>query len=126
LIHQGCVMYCLKCRNLNLGLARVHAKRKGQESCLMLSWVQESVREGTLTLPSELPLWKLESWWTPKFSKRNFKGQNLMDWNVPYTIAKLLELRCLKWLAWSIWTFETQVMAKWRVESQIANLTPDH
>ncbi len=29
-------------------------------------------------------------------------------------------------LAWAIWTFSTQVMAKRKVGSQIGNLTPDH
>jgi hypothetical protein len=29
-------------------------------------------------------------------------------------------------LAWAIWTYASQVMAKRRVRSQIGNLTPDH
>jgi len=29
-------------------------------------------------------------------------------------------------LAWAIWTFAAQVMAKRRAESQISSLTPDH
>jgi hypothetical protein len=29
-------------------------------------------------------------------------------------------------LAWTIWTFATQVMAKRRAGSQTSNLTPDH
>jgi len=45
----------------------------------------------------ELPLWELESQWIPKSSKSNYKGQNPMDWRVPYIIEKLLELWCLKW-----------------------------
>jgi len=45
----------------------------------MISGVQESVREYTLTLPRELPLWELESWWTPECSKNDFRGQNPMD-----------------------------------------------
>jgi hypothetical protein len=49
------------------------------------------------TLPNELPLWELESWWTPKSSKSNCKGQNPLDWKIPYTVRKLLERRCLKW-----------------------------
>ncbi len=36
-------------------LARVRAKKEAQESYLMLSGVQKSVREWTLTLPNELP-----------------------------------------------------------------------
>jgi hypothetical protein len=63
----------------------------------MLPGVQKSVRERTFTLPSELPFWELESRWTPESSNSNFKGQNRMDWGIPYTIGKLLELKCLKW-----------------------------
>ncbi len=55
------------------------------------------MKEWTLTLPKELPLWELEFRWTPKFSENNFKGQNSMDWKIPYIIGKILELRCLKW-----------------------------
>ncbi len=49
------------------------------------------------TLPSELPLWELESKWIPKFLEANCRGQNSLDWRVPYIIGKLLELQCLKW-----------------------------
>jgi hypothetical protein len=51
----------------------------------------------TLTLPSELPFWELESPWTPKSSESNCRGQNPLDWGVPYIIGKLLEIKCLKW-----------------------------
>jgi hypothetical protein len=60
--------------------------------------VQKSVREWTLTLPRELPLWEVESQWTPEFLESDFKGQNPLDWCVPYIIGKLLERRCLKWV----------------------------
>jgi hypothetical protein len=63
----------------------------------MLSRVQKSVKKWTLTLPSELPFWELESQWTPEFSKGDFRGKNSLDWNIPYIIEKLLECRCLKW-----------------------------
>jgi hypothetical protein len=49
------------------------------------------------TLPSELPLWKLESRWTFEFSKGDCKGSNSLDWKVPYTIEFFWELECLKW-----------------------------
>jgi hypothetical protein len=39
----------------------------------------------------------LESWWILETSKNNCRGQNPLDWKVPYTIGKLLELKCLKW-----------------------------
>jgi hypothetical protein len=64
----------------------------------MLPGVQESVREGTFTLPNEVPLWELEFQWTPKFSESNYKGQNSMDRRVFYIIEKLLERRCLQWV----------------------------
>ncbi len=49
-----------------------------------------------------------------------------MACGILYIIGKLLECRCPKWAHIVIWTFETQVMAKRKVGSQIANLTPDH
>jgi hypothetical protein len=45
----------------------------------MLSGMQKSVRERTLTLPSELPFWELESQWTLEFLEGDYKGQNLLD-----------------------------------------------
>ncbi len=58
------------------------------------------MREWTLTLPKELPLWELEFQWIPKFSESdNCKGQNSMDWRVPYIIRNILEHKCLIW-AW--------------------------
>jgi hypothetical protein len=48
-------------------LAKVWAKYEAHESHFMLPKVQESVREWTLTLPSELPLWELVSQRTLEF-----------------------------------------------------------
>jgi hypothetical protein len=53
--------------------------------------------ERVFTLPSELPCWELESRWTPKSSESDCKGQNSLNWGVPYIIRELLERRCLKW-----------------------------
>jgi hypothetical protein len=53
--------------------------------------------EWTFTLPSELPFWELESRWTPEFSESNFRGQNPLDWRVPYIIGNILERKCLEW-----------------------------
>ncbi len=50
------------------GLAKVQAKSETQESHFMMSRVWENVKEWTPTLPSELPLWELESKWTSKSS----------------------------------------------------------
>ncbi len=55
------------------------------------------MKEWTLTLPRELPLWEFKSRWTLKFSKSNCKGQKPLDYVVPYIIGKLLECGCLKW-----------------------------
>jgi hypothetical protein len=61
------------------GFAKVWAKRKAQESHFTLLGVQETMREQTLTLPSELSFWELESQWTPEFLEKNFRGQNPLD-----------------------------------------------
>jgi hypothetical protein len=55
------------------------------------------VREWTLTLPRQFPLWEMESRWTPKTSKSNLRGQTSMFYGVLYIIEKLLERRYLKW-----------------------------
>jgi len=55
------------------------------------------VKEWTFTLPRELSLWELESRWTLKSLKNDCRGQNPLDWRVPYIIENLLERRCLKW-----------------------------
>jgi len=53
--------------------------------------------EGTnLKLPSELSLWELKSQWTPKSLEGDCRGQNSLDWKVPYIIGNILEHRCLK------------------------------
>jgi len=120
------------CRNLGLGLA-TKAKRgckvAGQEepeSHITYSREFKKVREWTLTLPRQLPLWEMDYRWSLETSESDFNSQNLMDCDIFYIIGKLLERKCLKWLALLIWTFETQVMAKRRAESQTANLTSDH
>jgi len=59
--------------------------------------VQKSVREKTLTLPSELPCWELESRWTFECSKSDCKGQNPMIQRIIHIIGNVLKRRCLKW-----------------------------
>jgi hypothetical protein len=59
--------------------------------------VQKNVKERTLTLPSEFPCWELESWWNPKCSESDYKGQNPIARRVFHTIGKLLKPRCLRW-----------------------------
>ncbi len=53
----------------------------------------KSVREWTLTLPSELPCWELES----RIFRAQLQGQNSLPWRVLYIIGNLLKCRCLKW-----------------------------
>ncbi len=57
----------------------------------------ESVREWTLTLPKQLPLWEMESRWTLKTSESDLRSQNSMACGVIYIIEKILKRRCLKW-----------------------------
>jgi hypothetical protein len=114
-------------RNSNLGLATKTRVCKGvgqewaRESHFMLPKVQKNVREWTLTLPNELPFWELESQWTFEFSKHNCKGQNSLDWRIPYIIRKLLECKCLKWARmthlgylkhklWANWQFDSRLL----------------
>ncbi len=92
-----------RCCNPSLKLATKARACKGagqewaQESHFIFLGVQESVREWTPTLTNELPLWELESQWTSKSLEGNCRGQNSLDWEIPYIIENFLELRCLKW-----------------------------
>jgi hypothetical protein len=73
----GSLLYpyqCTYCRNPSLGLTTkvMACKGVGQEWSPGVTFhvfgsvgVWESVREWTSTLPNELPLWELESWWSP-------------------------------------------------------------
>jgi hypothetical protein len=56
------------------------------------------MREWTLTLPRQFPLWEVESRWTPKTSESDFRGQNSIACGVLYIIGKLLECKWLKWV----------------------------
>jgi len=92
-----------RCCNPNLGLTiKVRAcKVAGQEgSPRVTPHALGNVKqcEGmTLTLPRELSLWELESQWTFEFWEGDYRGQNSMDWGIPYIIGNPLERRCLKW-----------------------------
>jgi hypothetical protein len=44
-----------------------------------------------------VPLWELESRWTPEFSKGDCRGQNSMAWKKNYIIENLLKSKYLKW-----------------------------
>jgi hypothetical protein len=54
------------------------------------------MKEWTLTLPRQLPLWEMESRWTSETLESDCKGQNSMACGVLYIIGKLLKRRCLK------------------------------
>jgi hypothetical protein len=86
----------------------------------------ESVREWTSTLMSELPLWELESRWTPKFSKNNRRGKNSLDWKFHNIIEKILERKCLKWACMThLGTYNTSYSQKigWESNCQFWLLT---
>jgi hypothetical protein len=55
------------------------------------------MREWTLTLPRQFPLWEMESRWTLGTSESDCKRQTSMSYGVLYIIGKLLKRRCLKW-----------------------------
>jgi hypothetical protein len=71
------------------GLMKVLPKSEAQESHFMFSGMWESVKEWTRTLPSELPLLELDSWWTFECSESNCKGQNPLDQRVPVSKSSL-------------------------------------
>ncbi len=56
------------------------------------------MREWNPTLPSEFPLWELESRWTFESLGNNYKGQNSLDLSILYTIENPLECKFLKWV----------------------------
>jgi hypothetical protein len=55
------------------------------------------MREWTLTLLRQLPLWEMESGRTSETSESDFRGQNSMSCGVLYIIEKILKRRCLEW-----------------------------
>jgi hypothetical protein len=53
----------------------------------------KSVKEWMLRFPRQLPLWEMESRWTPKFSKGDCRGQNSMACHCPLiTTSKFKEM----------------------------------
>ncbi len=85
------------CKSAGQEEARESRQEEARESHHILPGVLESVKEWTLTFPRQFPLWEMESWWTPKTSESDCRGQRSMDYGVTYIIGKLLKLRCLKW-----------------------------
>jgi len=90
-----------KCCNLNFGFAtKARAcEGAGQEWSHGVTFhALESVGkcEG-MNFHIPMFIWELECWWIPKSSRINFKGQNPLDWKIPYIVEKLLEHEFLKW-----------------------------
>jgi hypothetical protein len=92
-----------RCHNLSLGfVTKVRAWKGVGRECnpivtFTLPRMPESVREWAHTLPSGLPLWELESLWSPKLLESNYKGQNSLDWRLHCTNRDILRCKCLKW-----------------------------
>jgi hypothetical protein len=119
------------------GLARVWPRKarelrqeEARESHRILPGVLESVREWTLTFPRQLPLWEMDSRWTPKTSESDckVKPQGLVTFFISLESSWSIDIQ--NGLAFLIWTSETQVMAKRRPGSRIPGslpvLIPDH
>jgi len=54
------------------------------------------MREWTFTLPRQLSLWEMKSWWIFETLESDYRGQISMSCGVLYIIGKLFERRCLK------------------------------
>ncbi len=83
----------------------------------------KSVREWTFTLPSELPLWELESQMDSRIFRAQCKGQNPLGQKVIYIIEKLC--KCLKWVCMThldIWntSYDQKICRKsnWQFDSR--------
>jgi hypothetical protein len=89
-----------------------------------------SAREWALTLPRQLPLWEMDSRWTPKTSEKDLRGQISMARGAIYIIGKLLKRRCLKWARIAhldIWnTSYRQKKGRESNSRSLPILTPDH
>ncbi len=107
-IENLCTNYHLRrktlCHNPSLGfVTKAKGETRGRnkwgtrETHLILSGVQENVREWTFTLSRQLPLGELEYRRTLESSGNNYRGQNPLVWKVFYIIRNLLKPRCLKW-----------------------------
>jgi hypothetical protein len=79
------------------GVARLRAKSETQESHHMLPKVQRvwGNEPSHSQVNSNYVSWSPK--WTPKFSKRDCRGQNPSFGKVVFIIGKLWKFRCLKW-----------------------------
>jgi hypothetical protein len=91
------------CRNPNFGLAteargcKVACQKKDLWVTSHAPGNTKSVRERTLTLPSKLPCWELDSQMDSQIFRGDCRGQNPLPWIIFYIIKNLLKRRCLKW-----------------------------
>jgi hypothetical protein len=96
-----CLLFC--CCNPSLGLAtKARAfKGAGQEWSLVVTFHVFGSVEGCEEMNPRTFKWAptlgIESQWTFKFSESDRRGENSLDWKIPYTIEKILKHRCLKW-----------------------------
>jgi len=132
------------CRNPSFGLAtkakgvaRLRAKKKPESQGKRklgshITYSREckkvwgSVREWTLTLLRQLPLWEMESRWTPEILESDCRGQNSMARGVLYIIGKLLERRCVKWARMAHLNIWNTSYGQKKGRQSTATLTPDH
>jgi hypothetical protein len=79
------------------GVARCGARGK-PENHISCSWECKRVWRNEPShsqMNSHLKNWSPK--WIIKFLKSNCRGQNSIDWDIPYIIEKILERKCLKW-----------------------------
>jgi hypothetical protein len=62
----------------------------------------------------------------PKLQRAIAKGKTLRLEEFFISLENYWSVDVKNGLAWPIWTFATQVMAKRKAKSQVGNLTPDH
>jgi hypothetical protein len=72
----------------------------------------------------EMGTW--ESSGTFKTSEFDYRGQNTSPWVFFMSLESYWNVDVENGLAWAIWTSAAQVMAKRKVGSQTASLTPYH
>jgi hypothetical protein len=109
------------------GLARLWTKREAQGGHISCSWECKRVWENE---PSHFQVNSHFGSWSPNGLsnfQRAIEGVKT-HWIETFLISLESSWNVDVWngLAWPIWTSKTQVMAKRKAKSQIANLTFDH
>jgi hypothetical protein len=94
------------------------------DACAIMSqpYFEKSVRM-RLTLPK----WELGSpLGLPKFQSSIARDKPFCIWTFFISLESYQNVDVENGLAWAIWTYATQVMAKRKVRNQTNNLIPDH